>query len=295
MIWKNLRKKILPYRSRTGRIEDMIIKDNKAFFDIMQRRFRAIRELNDNEPRTGNPQGKVGVLEYVPTFAREFKGGNKKWVWNRFGAKSNPFYDGASFIKALEKRGFKHLGSGAFATVLAKDGSDKVIKVIRRPDGWINYVHWAAQAGEAGHFAPKVFSYKKIKGKKRDFAVAIVERLQYTLEDAPNEHALKLIPQLVWRAEENAMAAKFVEQLAPGLMNYLKKMGAHWKIPVQNFDLHDGNLMLRKDGSFVVVDPVSRGEEVFNRLREGDFGPPTVLFIRYLFASSYRYRSEWTG
>lgn len=237
---------------------------------------RMIRKLgNDNWTDTNNPKGKVGVLESIWTPRREFAEGNKRWVFRKFDKK--PFDNAEGFIKALEKRGFKKLGSGAFSTVLAKDGQSRVIKVIRRPDGWINYIHWAAQAGEAGHFAPKVFSYKKIKGKKKEFAVAIMERLQYTLEDTPANHALKILPDLMWRAEKNEMAAKFVEVLAPGLMGYLAKMGKHWKIPINDFDFHAGNLMVREDGSFVVVDPVSRGEEGITRMREGDFGPPNVL------------------
>jgi len=223
--------------------------------------------------RTDNPKGKVGKV-FVNNWTIPF--GQPKVMFRKFEKK--PFDDADGFIKALEKKGFKRLGSGAFSTVLAKDGSDRVIKVIRRPDGWINYVHWAAQIGEAGHFAPKVFSYKKIKLRKGEIALASMERLEYDLENADPNHALKILPELLYRAEHNGMAAKFTETLAPGLISYLTKMKKQWNAEKWwNFDLHSGNLMVRKDGSFVIVDPVSRGAEGFTRLKEGDFSPSVVL------------------
>lgn len=248
---------------------------------------RMMRQIANDNTKTDNPKGKVGKLDYLWTGARDFADGNRKWVFRKFEKK--PFDGAEGFIKALEKRGFKKLGQGAFSTVLGKDGQSRVIKVIRRPDGWINYVHWAAQIGEAGHFAPKVFSYKKIKGRKKEFAVAIMERLKYTLEDTPEDHALKVLPNVMWKADKNEMAQKFVDILAPGLMGYLKKMSEWKNIPIMNFDFHDGNLMLREDGSLVVVDPVSRGEEGYTRLREGDFGPPTVLDLLALTGFSLRW------
>lgn len=237
----------------------------------MEKLNKAMRD----KTRTDNPKGKAGAWEYIPYWQRNFVEGNKKWTFRLFEKK--PFDNAEGFIIALKKRGFIELGSGAFATVLGKEGSDRVIKVIRRPDGWINYVHWAAEVGEAGKFAPRVFSYKKIKGRKKDFSVAVMERLSYTLEHTPEEHALKILPQMLWRADTNPMAAKFTEMLAPGLVGFLGKMAKHWEIPVQNFDLHDGNLMVRPDGTFVVVDPVSRGEDLYNRLRAGDFTPAVAL------------------
>jgi len=271
MLWQNLKKIIRPTTDPTGAIN----------FKAWGARLDAMQKMIANMPRTDNPQGKVGVVELNHEFGPKF-------IFRKFEKK--PFDNAEGFIKGLEKRGFKIIGRGEFATVLAKDGSKRVIKVIRRPDGWINYIHWAAQAGEAGHFAPKVFSYKKIKGRKKDFAVAVVKRLKYTLEDAPEEHALKIIPSLIWRAE-NPMARQFIETLAPGLMDYLAKMAAQWKIPIRNFDFHDGNLMLRSDGSFVIVDPVSRGEDKYNRLRVGDL-VPQPLIIRNVIARSYRHRRQ---
>lgn len=293
MIWKNLKQKlnrIIPNRRNTP-TGDPFLKQLVVFR-------KQLKEAMDMRAYTGNEKGKVGELYTIWTNNREFGKKNKKWTFRRFN--QGPFYSAHSFVKALQKRGFKILGEGAFATVLAKDGQDRVIKVIRRPDGWINYVHWAAQIGEAGHFAPKVFSYKQIKGKRKDFEVAVMERLSYTLDDAPQEHEKKLLPGLIYRATDNEMARKFTEILVPGLMDFLAKMALKYEIPIRHFDLHPGNLMLRKDGSFVIVDPVSRSRgETIVRLRAGDFSPAVApiywLMTGFLIESSNRYRSQWAN
>lgn len=219
---------------------------------------------------TSRPKGKQGKL--YSRYWLDF--GQQKFEFKRFSVKGKPFNDGYSFIKALEKRGFKTLGSGAFSTVLGKDGSDRVIKVIRQADNWIDYIQWAAKKGEAGKFAPKVYSYKQIKGKKKDFSVAIMERLEYTFYKAPEDHALKILPELMYRANDNPMAASFSDILAPGLRKYLEELNKDFN----SHDFHPGNLMIRKDGSFVISDPVA-GKQTsdYKRLKAGDFSPALTL------------------
>lgn len=249
-----------------------------------------INAVYKNRTRTDNPKGKVGKLDYVFTWNRRFDNGNRKWFFHKFEKKA--FDDSRGFIDALKKRGFEVLGSGAFSTVLAKPGKDRVIKVIRRPDGWVNYVKWAAENGEAGKFAPKVFSYKKIKGRNSNFSVAVMERLSYTLEKVPAEADLKILPDLLGRVDRNPFAQKMVDMIAPGLGDFTIKMGKEWNIPTSHFDFHDGNLMVRENGEFVIVDPVSRGEDKYNRLRAGDF-PAVALRILQFIESNYRHRGQW--
>ncbi len=236
----------------------------------------AFQRMLKNITNTGNPKDKIGKLSYIWEGRRKFEDGNKKWFFRKFEKKA--FDNSAGFIEALKRRGFEVLGSGAFSTVLAKPGQDRVLKVIRRPDGWINYVKWAAENGEAGGFAPKVFSYKKIKGRNGDFAVATMERLSYTLEKVPEEADLKILPDLLGRVDRNPFAHRMVSMIAPGLGDFAVKMGKEWKIPLMNFDFHDGNMMVRENGQFVIVDPVSRGDDKYNRLRAGDF-PAVALSI----------------
>lgn len=216
---------------------------------------------------TNNPKGKVGAI--IDNFGRiDF--GQRRFEFKRFGHKDPVFTHAESFIAALKRRGFRELGMGAYSTVLAKDGQDRVIKVNRRPDGWIDYVHWAAKKDSP--FSPKVFSYKKIKGKKRDFSVSTMERLEYTFASAPKDHSLKILPDLIWRAKDNPMAASFTDVLVPGLSSFIKEL--HEEFKDERLDLHDGNVMVRKDGSFVLVDPISGKQRTdYGRLKAGDFSP----------------------
>lgn len=221
---------------------------------------------------TNHPKGKQGEVVDNGGWI-EF--GQKRFEFRPFLKHKSPFQDGIGFINALKKRGFEELGSGAFSTVLAKPGQDRVIKVTRRPDGWIDYAKWGAETGSS--FAPKVFSYKKISGKKKDFEVAIMERLEYTFYKTPEDHALKILPDLIYRSESNPMAARFVETLAPGLTNYMKGVYSQFG-DSYHLDLHNGNYMIRKDGSFVVTDPVCDGPKTeYKRLRAGDFSPVPFL------------------
>lgn len=221
---------------------------------------------------TKKPKGKIGKL--VDNNWLDF--GQKKFEFRKFGANKSTFEDSLGFIAALEKRGFEKLGSGAFSTVLAKKGYDRVIKVIRRPDGWIDYVHWASKLGEEGKFAPKVYSYKKIKGKKKDFSVAIMERLEYTFAKAPADHALSIIPQLMQYSSRNPMAASFMDILAPGLGKFMIAMKKEFE--EGGFDMHSGNVMVRKDGSFVLSDPIASGSKTdYKRLKAGDFSPALTI------------------
>lgn len=203
--------------------------------------------------------------------------GQKRFEFIFYDKKEPTFNDGRSFVRALEKRGFVQLGSGTYSTVLGKPGSDRVIKVTHKSDGWIDYVTWGAKMGSP--FVPKVFSYKKISGKKKDFYVAIMERLEYTLYKTPGDHALSILPDLINKGE-NPMAARFIDVLAPGLNGYMKDLRSEF--PAEDIDLHRGNYMIRKDGSFVVTDPIAaKSQGDYNRLKAGDFSPAPLLAERY--------------
>ncbi len=158
------------------------------------------------------------------------------------------FEDGRSFIKFLEKKGFKAIGIGHYSTVLAKDKSTRVIKISRTPDNWISYITWAANNGYAGTFAPKVYSYKYIKGKKSPFYVAIVERMDKTFHHVRGDHPIAFIPKLLdytlHYANDNASGiGKFADDF--------KKAFAG-----QRWDTHRDNFMIRENGTLCLTDPV---------------------------------------
>lgn len=160
-----------------------------------------------------------------------------------------------NFIRKLEKKGFKQLGSGAYSTVLAKGDSDRVIKVIRREDGWAEYIKWANDNGYAGKWAPKVYSYKYIA--KGGFAIASMERLPEVIHRASKQSPAKVIMDLAEHAaNDNELAQSMLNIAAPGLTKFHKELTTKYQ---GHLDLHGGNYMVRKDGGLVYTDPVYAG------------------------------------
>lgn len=201
-------------------------------------------------------------------------------------ARQRAFRNGECFVDALQAKGFHTLGSGAFSTVLAHpDNNDKVVKVIYRPqqDGWVDYAHWAGQKGYAGTFAPRVFSYKLVKSYSKekkeyywsspqDFGVAVMERLDKTLTQTEmNADGRVLHPLFKHAMSESALAVRMLDSVVPGLANFAKDLKKDFED--ERFDLHDGNMMLRKDGSFVVTDPICHmvSKIAHRRLKTSDF------------------------
>lgn len=177
------------------------------------------------------------------------------------------------YIEKLEKRGYRVLGKGAFSTVLARPGSAKVIKVGRNMDAWPDYVLWAAKAGFAGTWAPRLFSFRRHKGHMCEFYVAVIERLDAvvaTLEDykKPTQHPLVAVQSnlssFLYAVQRTATAifsdcymagAIEADKLKPGALRFALAM-AQWRNSIgAGFDLHSNNWMVSGD-RLVCTDPV---------------------------------------
>lgn len=207
------------------------------------------------------------------------------WMEKPIQDTDSAFDSGRHFVHKLKKKGFKVLGSGAYSTVLGKDGSDKCIKVCRRieQDGWLDFIKWSSDNGYAGTFAPKVTSYKwvnartKEDGKQSGFGLAVMEKLDTTLRhlDYTDDHSM--IEPLIERAVRGStLASLLADEIAPGIGKFVTDFSERFK--GRSFDLHGGNIMLRK-GKVVLVDPLPGGEESFSkrvRLRARDFSLASV-------------------
>lgn len=234
----------------------------------------------DKSMRRRKADGKVGYLKKVPTW-QGLNFGQKRWEFKKFGDKPiTTFRDAASFSKALKKRGFERLGSGAYSTVFAKPGSDRVIKVTHSADNWIDYVQWAAHRGYAGKYAPQVYSYKQIKGSKQTFSVSVMERMDEVFHKLDDDHDYKMLSgMMTFVGAGNAKAKIMLDTLAPGVSQFVIDLYAEFGN--DRFDLHDGNFMVRKDGSFALTDPVcGHSKLTTTRLRAGDFTPALVNLLR---------------
>lgn len=177
--------------------------------------------------------------------------------WNRDFEGSKPFDDGLAFVHHLGKKGFKNIGEGAFSIVMAKENSDKVIKISKvadQPDGWLDYVKWAAEKGYAGTFAPKVYSFKRVKGRQLDFNIASMERLNYKCDYSKGAI---LLPRLFDYHIHygNDVAAKMADFVMPGVSAFMTDLRASF--PEARWDLHGGNFIPRNDNFMVLTDPIA--------------------------------------
>lgn len=173
------------------------------------------------------------------------------------------------FIDFLYRKNFECIGSGAYSQVYAKKNSDRVLKVTLTQDNWIDYIHWSSQEGYSGTLAPRVYSYKKYS----EYSVAVVERMDKTLSKLSEKDDLKILSDLLYHSGRgNEMAQLLMDEIVPGFSSFLKELRKRFK--GQRLDLHSGNIMVRKDGSLAVTDPVcdTAGPTIESiRLRAKDF------------------------
>jgi hypothetical protein len=190
------------------------------------------------------------------------------------------FANPRNFGEKLKNKGFEQLGHGAYSEVYGKPGSDKVIKILRRPDedAWVDYMRWSAAKGYAGTFAPKVTSYKYFTApwratKKQNFAVAVMERLE-PLKDQDQKFMCRTVEHVA--CHNGGFAGKLVDTFAPGMLQFIEDLNKEF--PKSLLDMHGGNFMLRKNGEFVSTDPVARKlKRETIRLKAGDLKPlPTI-------------------
>ncbi|PZA13940.1 hypothetical protein DNX69_00480 [Rhodopseudomonas palustris] len=183
--------------------------------------------------------------------------------------------DGEHFIARLKKRGYCYLGSGCYSTVLYKPGSNRVVKVSRRPDNWLDYVLWATKAGYAGTFAPVVHSFRRFnQGLDGEFYVAVVERLVETVNDIERRdrrhRAVKaqgfLRSYIHANHDQDGVAA---DRLFAGSLRFAVELRMEFR--GAGLDLHAGNWMTREDGQLVCTDPVCEGRSTApSRMRNRD-------------------------
>jgi hypothetical protein len=173
---------------------------------------------------------------------------------------------GYHFVEALMKRGFERIGSGLFSDVLAKPGSDRVVKVYtygsqgeHATDPWPEYVLWAAQNGYAGTHAPRVFSFKIVNGTMGTFYVAVMERLEATMAQlrgpsSPDPRYSLLTP--LTHHYSGAYNREEADAAVPGFYDFYRHFREAFR--GRGTDLHDGNFMVQ-GVRLVLTDPLSGG------------------------------------
>jgi hypothetical protein len=172
------------------------------------------------------------------------------------------------YIQRLQFRGYTIIGRGHFSTVLAKNDSDRVIKVCRcNSDYWCTFAMWTLDNPHPMNV--KIYAFKKHAG----FYVAVLERIKCTLssfgELSHNQHQLSVIwdddtVRSMLDGQYKIESARWY--LAKAVMDYLQN---HWPDLLDYCkllhkdglmgDMHKNNFGFRADGSVVVFDPAHSG------------------------------------
>lgn len=184
--------------------------------------------------------------------------------------------------EALQKHGFIKIGKGAFSAAFAKPGSDRIIKVNRCEDSWLNYILWAARLGYAGRFAPKVYSFHRFTERNGDpVYIAIAERLHSRIYDLRNLPVYSTFCE--WQGWAFRVHNEFqrgrtpAERLNPKIEAAFPGIEQFTFILVRRYsgiDLNEGNIMFRSNGSWVINDPVTTGDtDAPYRMREHELSP----------------------
>lgn len=194
----------------------------------------------------------------------------------------------AAALKAAARKGAKRLGSGAFAVAYLKGGKKPVvIKIGRMGDAYIEYAKKVIQAKSKNPFLPKIHSltlYKAERGEDycdneyHEFYVVKMEKL-YDLEDKHENNVGRICDMFEQLVEYNYSVDKWMKSndwssfCIPGMMEFkfsVNKKAMLWlkdarKVVMKalrvsgcgDWDIHEGNIMVRKNGQLVLTDPIA--------------------------------------
>lgn len=174
--------------------------------------------------------------------------------------------------------GTKVLGGGAYGTVIQSSNSDVVYKVLESDAGYMRFVRLVQQYPDK-HY-PKIYKvknltsfFKRYRVQNDKFYVIALETL-FPIDEKKtgmkatfiasllNTYSPKEAPKLMPNGHNNINQVPTSEflQFMPELKSlwtaYMKVKGALQESSDYFPDIHTGNLMMRKDGTVVITDPM---------------------------------------
>lgn len=170
---------------------------------------------------------------------------------------TNPSQTRGEIVTALKERGYRQLGRGCFAVVLAHpDAPSVVVKVgqINSGKSWIihlgfkdrfmAYADHLKETGSRYKFALRVYHHAFVSERHGGTYTAIVERCfpgrGCKAQDAITDSANVVKGNSFGTSNANPAATRFLRSIAH----------------LGTLDLHSANIMLRRDGTPVVTDPL---------------------------------------
>ena len=185
-------------------------------------------------------------------------------------------------IRWLKENGFEYLNEGYYAAVFAKPGHNRVVKISTVQDKcWVIFAQYAQSITNNPHL-PKIPWIKRYQGTYNnhsvEFFITIIERLAPLTDIAISKitdpgvlYGLLFYTDLgsdtrtaiegAVHRHPNMDPDSFVKYDA--VMKYRKHPFVNAIIEINRLstrcmkDLHSSNLMVRKDGTIVIIDPLA--------------------------------------
>jgi hypothetical protein len=176
-------------------------------------------------------------------------------------ANSSPFGTISSVASYLRSAGAKVLGSGMRASVLESPRKDSVIKIYHQDTGYDSFLDHVKTDKDNPHF-PKIMQRGKIpldKTGESHLRVVRMENLSELHPDHPIRDAMPIVgtPQKILgqlnSGQHNRLKEKY-PRIHQAIYDLAKKHENDDNPPI--IDLHDKNIMQRKDGTPVITDPM---------------------------------------
>lgn len=158
------------------------------------------------------------------------------------------------FVDRQSLRG-SYLGGGCYGRVWRHPDGDVVIKQSHSHDGTLAWVYWCKRMQDMGHMLPGMPKVHKLALTEQGW-LAVMEYVPHGCNTLARGHA----PYKVMAQGKESMF--YLASVAPdhALYSTLEAFVKAFQHVGQEGgldDLHPGNIMMREDGSLVVLDPSS--------------------------------------
>lgn len=158
-----------------------------------------------------------------------------------------------NLVQALEKQGWRKLGSGVFAQVLEHPKFPYVIKMFANDPAYMRYFNWARQNQDNPH-VPKIRG-KFIKIANDVYAIRMEKLIQLPQYNDPM-FVDYVSPELKHRTLGYIFDPKNYDYLKENYPKLYEVIAAINSM-VKYTDIHSENVMMRKDGTLVITDPMA--------------------------------------
>ena len=147
------------------------------------------------------------------------------------------------------------IGSGLKAKVYGKEGFPWALKIGPIEDSWLKYADWALQ--NPNEYAPKIrrVRYVNVPNQKSKNYVALVERCSVLLRRHDDCSLVAWWYDNIGTKMQNFTENNVIDEKFSGLHSFLNSLRQIATRDRLEFDLHDENVMFRKDGSLCIIDP----------------------------------------